>query len=163
MNHRVKEAVSSIDEYRSDYAYKMESIRSLTSCLIHQGQKQQSVIAPRAQQTAAVRLTTIFFNLLEKQYPIASPREPLQMKKPADFANELSVHTNHLNAAIQQITGKPTRHHIADRMIAESRALLAYSDWSVSDIAYSLGFDYPNHFTAFFKKHTGQTPLALRR
>lgn len=152
-----------VAEHNSNYAHKLESIRNLTSCLIHQGQKLQSVSKPRSQQTASVRLANMFFNLLEKQYPIASPKAPLQIKKPADFADKLSVHTNHLNAAIQQITGKSTSSHIADRMIAESRALLQYSDWTVADIAYSLGFDYPNHFTAFFKKHTGHTPLELRK
>jgi len=151
-----------ISEHQSDYAYKLESIRNLTSCLIHQGQKMQSVTAPRSQQRASVRLTNLFLNLLEEQYPISSTEVPLLMKKPSDFADKLCVHTNHLNAAIQQVTGKSTSSHIADRMIAESRALLQYSDWTVADIAYSLGFDYPNHFTAFFKKHTGQTPLSLR-
>ncbi len=104
-----------------------------------------------------------FLNLMEKQYPIVSPQDPLRMKKPSEFAGQLAVHVNHLNAVVQQITGKSTSAHISDRMIQESKALLRYSDWPVADIAYSLGFDYPNHFTTFFKKHTGETPLSFRK
>ncbi|MEN0054382.1 MAG: helix-turn-helix domain-containing protein [Mucilaginibacter sp.] len=152
-----------ITEFASDYLYKNENIKSLINLLIHKGQKLQTVAAPRAQQNASTRLVTLFFNLLEKQYPITTPKAPLQMHKPAEFASALAVHTNHLNAVIQEVTGKSTSHHISERMISESKALLKYSDWPVADIAFSLGFDYPNHFTAFFKKHTGQTPLAFRK
>ena len=89
--------------------------------------------------------------------------EPVKLKKPADFASELAVHINHLNAVVRETTGKSTRQLIAGRLLNESKALLYYSDWSVADIAYSLGFEYPNHFTAFFKRITGQTPLSLRK
>lgn len=150
-------------EYSSDYPFRYNSVRNLVELLMHEGRKLNPVIAHTLQQNAAIRLTTRFLNLLEKQYPVASPHEPLKLRKPADFAGELAVHVNHLNAVVQQVTGKSTRQVIADRMLSESKALLYYSDWSVADIAYSFGFEYPNHFTTFFRKNTGQTPLALRK
>ena len=42
-------------------------------------------------------------------------------------------------------------------------ALLLHTDWSVASIAACLGFEYPTYFSNFFKKHTGYTPLSLRR
>src|SRR5262249_54172936 len=131
-------------EFTSDYTGRYGSCRNLVELLIHEGQKLAPVTLPGRQHNAATRLVTRFLNLLEKQYPVASPQEPLKLKKPADFANELAVHVNHLNAAIQQVTGKSTRQLIADRLLSESKALLYYSDWPVADIAYSLGFEYPN-------------------
>lgn len=152
-----------VRDYDSDYAFRYTSIRNLVELLMHEGRKMQPAAIKSQLQNAASRLSTRFLNLLEQQYPISSPFEPLKLRKPADFAGELAVHVNHLNAVVQEVTGKSTRQLIADRLLSESKALLYYSDWSVADIAYSLGFEYPNHFTTFFRKNTGFTPLALRK
>lgn len=152
-----------VSDYNSDYSFKYETIRSYINLLIHQGLKMEPMISAKPIQNAAYRITGHFLNILEKQYPISSPHEPLALKKPADFAGVLAVHVNHLNAVVHEITGKSTRTHIAERMISESLALLRFSDWSIAEIAYSLGFEYANHFSNFFKKHTGQTPLSLRK
>lgn len=69
---------------------------------------------------------------------------------------------NHLNRAVKEVTGKTTTEHISDRVVKEAKALLKHTDWSVSQIAYSLGYEYPNYFNNFFKKQTGVTPRALR-
>lgn len=152
-----------VTEFSSDYPGRYDSCRSLVELLMHEGRKMQSITTCTPKRDASMRLATRFLNLLEQQYPITTPDKPLKLKKPADFASELAVHINHLNAVVQQITGKSTRQLIGDRLLSESKALLYYSDWPVADIAYSLGFEYPNHFTAFFKRTTGQTPLSLRK
>jgi AraC family transcriptional activator of pobA len=46
--------------------------------------------------------------------------------------------------------------------LREAKTQLQHSDWSIADIAYGLGFEYPTYFTNFFKKHTGHPPTALR-
>jgi len=150
-------------DFNSNYDAKYESIKHKIALLIHEGNKMQPFFGEGKKRTAAARITNSFINLLEKQYPITSPLEPLRLKKPGDFAGELAVHVNHLNAVVHEVTGKSTKDHIAGRMISESKALLRYSDWSVADIAYGLGFDYPNHFATFFKKHTAATPIAFRK
>lgn len=152
-----------VAEFSSDYPGRYDSCRLLVELLLHEGRKLEPIITSAPKHNASMRLATRFLNLLEKQYPITTPDEPLKLRKPADFASELAVHINHLNAVVQQITGKSTRQIIAERLLSESKALLYYSDWSVADIAYSLGFEYPNHFTTFFKRTTGQTPLSLRK
>jgi AraC-like DNA-binding protein len=101
--------------------------------------------------------------LLEKQFPVDSPRYTLVLKKASDFADKLSVHVNHLNAAVREITGKSTTAHINERILNEARSLLTHTSWSVAEIAFSLGFDYASYFNNFFKKHTGLTPMALRK
>lgn len=151
-----------VKEYTAEYAQRFLTIKHLLALLIYEGRKLQPATQKGKQQNAATRLVTRFMNLLESQFPVTSPFEPIELKKPADFADKLAVHVNHLNAVIQEVTGKSTRQMITERMLNESKALLYYSDWSVADIAYSLGFEYPNHFTTFFRKNTGITPLALR-
>jgi len=153
-----------VQEFNGKYALGGRSLLNLVELLMHEGSKLAPLTSSVQQgQNAATRLTSRFLSLLEKQYPITSPDESLKLKKPSDFARKLAVHVNHLNAAVQQVSGKSTRQLIAARMLNESKALLYYSDWPVADIAYSLGFEYPNHFATFFRKHTGQTPLAYRK
>ena len=74
----------------------------------------------------------------------------------------MSVHVNHLNSSVKKITGKPTTTLITDTMIHEAKALLQHTNWSVAEIAYALGFEYPTYFNNFFKKKTGQIPRSVR-
>ena len=100
--------------------------------------------------------------LLDRQFPIDTPEHVLKLKTANDYASSLSVHVNHLNRAVKEVTGKTTTEHIADRIIKEAKALLAHTDWNISEIAYTLGFEYPAYFNNFFKKLTNTTPKSLR-
>ncbi|SNS06836.1 helix-turn-helix domain-containing protein [Hymenobacter mucosus] len=111
---------------------------------------------------AAARVASLFQELLNRQFPIASPTHTLQLRTPGDFARYLSVHVNHLNRAVRECTGQTTSGLIAERVVHEAKALLATTEWSTADIAYALGFAYPTYFNNFFKKHTGMTPSAVR-
>ena len=95
------------------------------------------------QKNASARITAVFLELLERQFPIESVQRPLELRTAQDFAKRLSVHVNHLNRSVKEITGKPTTAHIADRIITEAKALLQHTDWSIAEIAYALGFEYP--------------------
>jgi AraC-like DNA-binding protein len=108
------------------------------------------------------RLTSVFFELLERQFPIESTERPLQLKTAQDYASNLHVHVNYLNRAVKQVTGKPTTAHISDRIISEAKALLQHTSWNISNIAYALGFEYPTYFNNYFKRMTGTNPKALR-
>lgn len=153
-----------VEDYQAEYNGQYDSIRNALQILTHQGLRYRKPDGERIiRENAAQRLTRQFLNLLDKQFPVSTLQQPLQLKKPAAFAERLATHVNHLNAVIQSTTGKSTSTHINERIIAESWSLLKFTDWSISEIAYALGFEYPNHFTTFYKKHTRQTPLELRR
>jgi AraC family transcriptional regulator, transcriptional activator of pobA len=111
---------------------------------------------------ANVRITAIFTELLERQFPIESPSQQFTMRSAKDFAEQLNVHTNHLNRAIRLTTGKTTTDHIAERITSEAKALLKHTDWNIAEISYSLGFEDPSHFNHFFKKQTSATPSSFR-
>ena len=85
------------------------------------------------------------------------------LKKAGDYAARMAVHVNHLNAAVHGVTGKSTTTHINERIIKEAKSLLVHTNWSVAEIAYSLGFEYASYFNNFFKKQLGITPLAFRK
>lgn len=151
-----------IAEQDSDYAYKDELIRNYIALIIHEALKMQPSENYPEHKNAAVRITSVFLELLERQFPIESPDHPLELKTAQDFANQLAVHVNHLNSSVKEVTGKPTTAHIADRIISEAKALLQHTDWNIADIAYALGFDYPTYFNNFFKKKTGHIPKSVR-
>jgi AraC-like DNA-binding protein len=67
-----------------------------------------------------------------------------------------------LNSSVKEVTGKPTTAHIAARIISEAKALLQHTNWSIAEIAYALGFEYPTYFNNFFKKKTGEIPKSVR-
>lgn len=150
-------------EHAGDYVFKYDVLRNHTSLLIHRSLKMEPAVSPARHVNAATRITSLFLELLERQFPIDSPDSELTLKKAGDFAKSLSVHVNHLNHAVREVTGKSTSTHIAEYILREAKSLLKHTDWSVSAIAFSLGFEYPTYFNNFFKKNTGMSPLSIRK
>jgi len=148
--------------YNSDYEHRDELFRNCIELIIHEALLIQPANQDLREHNAAARVTRSFLELLERQFPIDNPAEPLKLRTAQDFANSLSVHTNYLNRTVKAVTGKPTSVLIAERITAEARALLQHTNWSVADIAYGLGFEYPTYFNNYFKRITGTTPNAIR-
>jgi len=151
-----------IDEQNTEYAYKDELIRNYISLIIHEALKIQPSENNFKYGNAAARITSVFLELLERQFPIESADRPLELRTAQDFARYLSVHINYLNSSVKEITGKSTTSHIAERITGEAKAMLQHTDWNISEIAYALGFEYPTYFNNFFKKRTGAVPKSIR-
>jgi len=151
-----------IAEQESDYIYKDELIRNYISLIIHESLKLEPAEDFDQNKNAASRLSSVFLELLERQFPIETTNQSLQLKSAQDFAKILNVHVNYLNRAVKEITGKSTTTHITERILTEAKALLQHTDWNISEIAFALGFDYPTYFNNFFKKQIGTNPKAFR-
>lgn len=151
-----------IAEQESDYLYKDELIRNYISLIIHESLKMKPSENYEQNKNASSRLTSVFLELLERQFPIETTANPLQLKTAQHYAQRLNVHINYLNRAVKEVTGKSTTAHITERIITEAKALLLHTDWSISEIAYALGFEYPTYFNNFFKKQTGTNPKSFR-
>ena len=145
-----------------DYDYKYELLRGCVALILHEAQSIQPQNGPK-EKNASTRIAYLFLELLERQFPIESPADPLKLRTAQDFASALSVHVNYLNRAVKGVTGQPTSVHIAERITTEAKALLQHTDWSVADIAYGLGFEYPTYFNNYFKRVTGVIPKSLRK
>lgn len=151
-----------IEEQQTDYTYKDDLIRNYINLIIHEALKLQPSENFDKHRNSLSRITSVFLELLERQFPIESVDRPLTLRTAQDYAKNLSVHVNYLNRALKEVTGKSTTTHINERIITEAKALLQHTDWNVADIAFSLGFEYPSYFNNFFKKMTGTNPKALR-
>lgn len=110
----------------------------------------RSAAAPSAESFAAKYLTLVEENFREKH-------------EVEYYAKKLNMTAKALTMKISRITGKSARALIQDRLILESKRLLAYSVLSVGEIADALGYQDANYFTRFFRMKTKQTPLAFRQ
>ncbi|MBC7902217.1 MAG: helix-turn-helix transcriptional regulator [Gemmatimonadaceae bacterium] len=150
-------------EISSDYAYKFDLLRNYVLELIHFGQKLQPVEVVNPPHNASARVSSLFNELLERQFPIESPRQQIKLRTARDFAERLSVHVNHLNKVLKEDKGKTTTEIIADRLVQEAKILLRQTNWNISEIADSLGFEEVAHFSNFFKKQTSFSPVSFRK
>jgi len=151
-----------IEEQQTNYVYKDDLIRNYINLILHEAMKLQPSENFDQHKNASSRITAVFLELLERQFPIEGPDKPLQLKTAQEYAQQLALHINYLNRAVKEVTGKPTTTHITERIISEAKALLQHTNWNIADIAYALGFEYPSYFNNYFKRMTGTNPSSLR-
>ncbi len=151
-----------VEEVSSDYEFKYDLIRNYVTEIIHIALKLKPSEKLYPHTDANTRITNVFMELLERQFPIEDSTQQFNMKSAKDFAEQLSIHVNHLNRAVKNTTGKTTSEIIYERIINEAKALLKHTDWNVAEIGFSLGFEDPTHFSHFFKRHTNAKPLHYR-
>lgn len=149
-------------EIASDYRFKYDLLRNLVLELIHYGQKLQPVANVEAAHNASDRISSLFMELLERQFPVESQHQRLNMRTAKDYADRLAVHVNHLNKVLKEVTGNTTTQIIANRIVQEAKILLKQTNWNIAEISYTLGFDDIAHFSNFFKKQTSVAPVAFR-
>lgn len=153
-----------LTEVNSDYPYKQDLLRNYVHLLIHEALKMQ----PNRQyfqhgSNAAERITHCFMELLSLQFPLETPAQSLAVKTPADFAKKLSIHVNHLNRSVKEVTQKTTSEIIAKRIVEEAKSMLTTTTWNIAEIAYCLGFNEAAYFNNFFKKQVNKTPGQFRK
>lgn len=150
------------EEIQSEYIAKLDVLRCYLHLLIHTASKIQDSNHYESHPNASQRITELFMELLERQFPIDYPRSTLSLRTPADYANRLSIHINHLNKVIKETTGKTTSELIAKRIVKECSQYLLHSNLSISEIAFCLGFETVSYFSKFYRKHTGKSPTEIR-
>lgn len=91
----------------------------------------------------------------EKPYSIGLPSV-------AYCADQMPLSTNYFGDLIKKETGKSAQDYIQNKIIEVAKNKIFGSDKTVSEIAYELGFKYPQHFSRFFKQRVGQTPNEYR-
>ena len=79
------------------------------------------------------------------------------------IAGLLNVSPNYLGSLLKTLTGQSTQQHIHEKVIAKAKEMLSTTTLSVSEIAYELGFEYPQSFSKLFKTKTSLSPLEFRQ
>lgn len=79
-------------------------------------------------------------------------------RNPPAYAIQLGITPAQLNLRVREETGAGPREHIDRRVVLEAERLLAFTALTVGEVAAQLGFDDPNYFWRYFRKHTGHAP-----
>jgi AraC family transcriptional activator of pobA len=102
-----------------------------------------------------------FETLLNEFFASEKPQE-IGLPSVAYCASELNLSANYFGDLIKKETGKSANEYIHLKLIDVAKEKIFDAKKSVSEIAYELGFKYPQHFTRVFKQHVGVTPLQYR-
>lgn len=73
------------------------------------------------------------------------------------IAEKLELTTNGLYRIVKEYSGTSPKDFFTNRLMIEAQRRLRYSNLSVKELAYDLGFNDPDYFSRLFKKHTGQS------
>jgi AraC family transcriptional activator of pobA len=79
------------------------------------------------------------------------------------ISETLNVSPSYLSGSLKLLTGQSTQHHIHDKLIEKAKEKLSTTHLSISEIAYTLGFEHPQSFSKLFKKKTDSSPLEFRQ
>lgn len=78
------------------------------------------------------------------------------------LSDSLNVSQNYLSTLLKTLTGQSTQQHIQDKVVEKAKQQLSTTGLSVSEIAYNLGFGFPQSFSKLFKTKTNMSPLEFR-
>lgn len=78
------------------------------------------------------------------------------------LANKVHLSSSYLSDLLKKETGKNAQEHIHFYLIENAKSMLLNSEKNINEIAYQLGFEYPQYFNKLFKKKTGTTPMEFR-
>jgi len=151
-------------EYQTNSPYRNRMIGSLFVVLllkiktyfwsdynpIHEGNRSSQIVKD-------------FKLLLERHYRDLRTGKTNLTFRVQDYADAQGLHPNYLSNVIKSKTGKAIGSWIVEKTIAEAKSLLQNSSIAVKEIAFRLGFTEATHFSNYFKKHTGVSPVLFRK
>jgi len=128
------------------------------------------------QQTCISMFTAIFQEDLQQNDPAQNLRPAIitrqfksallknfkTSKSPSQYAEMLNISLSYLNEVVKGTTGKPVSHWIHQEILMEAKRLLYYTDMTVKQIAFSLGYDDHTYFSRLFTKNNQCSPGQFR-
>lgn len=153
-----------LHEYQSDSAYKYKVIGCLMVVLLLKIKERfWKAYDPLTEASTRSKITLTFKRNLEAHFRDLLTGKCDRINQVQDYAQAQYLHPNYFSTVIKYKTGKSVNSWIAEKTIAEAKAMLARSSESVQEIAARLGFKDAGHFSRFFKKHTELSPLSFRQ
>ncbi|MTG98233.1 MULTISPECIES: helix-turn-helix domain-containing protein [Myroides] len=141
---------------KKDNTYQTQIINGLFSTALHKIcslVESEHPITDLALLSQPALITSKFKRLITHQ---------THLNLPSFFASQLNITTAHLNDCVKKTTGQTASYWLKKSIIDEAKRLLYYTDKTVKEIAFNLGFEDHTYFSRMFKKNTYQTPLEFR-
>ena len=151
-------------EYEHKNEYSENVLRSQLQVILNKAYSQYRTeeCPPDIANPPGLRLMKAFTALYMRDFNVLFDGKTIQLKKIADYADELGVSQNHLNDTIKAVTGRSAGQLIKSQLIKQATMCLKQSSKSISEIAYVLGYDDPSYFARYYKSQTGQSPSDFR-
>jgi AraC-like DNA-binding protein len=102
------------------------------------------------------------FEDLLNSYFLSNKPQLIGLPSVAYFAHELHLSANYFGDLIKKETGQSAKEYVQNKIIEVAKNKVFQSDKTVNEIAYELGFKYPQHFSRLFKQRVGCTPNEYR-
>lgn len=151
------ELIKQIKDFsRANSNYGNEAIGSLLKLFLIKSYSLCNLCGSEELQSSEPRnpLFRNFKNQIDKNFSLKH--------KVNDYAELLSVSSDYLNKVVKSLSGFSAKDYIQNRLMVEAKRNLLFTDLSNKELAYQLGFEEPAHFSNFFKKHAGTTPVEFR-
>ncbi len=102
------------------------------------------------------------FEMLLNEYFVSEKPQTLGLPSVAYCSGELNLSAGYFGDLVKKETGKTAQEHIQEKLINMAKEKIFDQSKSVSEIAYELGFKYPQHFSRLFRQRVGQSPNEYR-
>lgn len=156
-SHILQLIYASVNEKKEAH-FSQELIQALVnaffykSAAIFRAQEDERV---RAWSSRSIEITKQFHQLVKEHFST--------LKKPADYASKMAITVSYLNDTVKSVTGFHATSLIQQEIFREAQRLLFYTDKSVKEVAFQLGYDDYKYFIRMFGKTTGTSPAMFRK
>jgi AraC-like DNA-binding protein len=114
----------------------------------------QNNITQASNESRALQVSRAFRNWVRKEFKT--------LKSPSEYAEILNITRGYLTETVREATGKPAQHWIHQEILIEAKRLLVFTDLSIKEVAYELGYSDHTYFSRLFSKLENQSPSAFR-
>lgn len=153
---RIQAILEMIDELSgSQLNHKEEAILSLLNTFFVYCNGQCNIKSVVSNNNAKTNIVYNFKRLVDK--------EVCEYHKVSHYASNLNISSKYLNECVQEILSTSAKSIIVEQLLMRSRHELKFSNKTLKEISFGLGFSSPDYFSYFFKSHTGINPSILRK
>lgn len=153
---RIQAILEMLDELLStQLKHREEAILSLLNTLFVYCDGKCNIKTVISQNNAKSTLVYKFKKLINQQFD--------EYHEVGDYAKELCISDKYLNECTKEILGVNAKILIDEQLTMQARYRLKFTDKTVKEISYDLGFSSPDYFSFFYKKQTGNTPTQVRK
>ncbi|WP_430401811.1 AraC family transcriptional regulator [Fluviicola sp.] len=103
----------------------------------------------------SIEIVKIFRRLVREQF--------IALKKPSDYSEQMNISVSYLNDTIKSITGFSATNFIQQEVFREAQRLLCFTNKSIKEIAFQLGYEDYKYFIRLFSKSVGVSPSNFRK